>query len=234
MPQIHVAIVENEREFIRQLKGLIMSWGDEMGSGVELHFQEFHTGEDMVDAAETGFHIIFMDIQLDGTLDGFETAKQLREKGVTSKIAFLTSYDSYVHQGYEVEAIAYMRKPIKDTDIRARMNRILSDVEGSCFFYHGAKKKKQIPYQDILFFQSSGHYIEVVTCHERYAQKGKLDIIIQQLPTYFVRCHRVNIVNVRWIEKIRKNEILMKNDEILGISAPYKEDVSRVFMRENY
>lgn len=237
MPQLRIAIVENEPESIRQLKEQIFIWSHEKGSGIELSFQKFAEGEVLLQTDASDYHVIFMDIQLDGQLNGVETATRLRQQGVDSELVFLTSFQSYALSGYRVGAIAYIIKPVAFLDLKPCMDRVLERIQKVCFVHRGSGIEKQIPYEDILYFQSSGHYIEIVTKDNKYRQKGKLETIMEHSPPYFVRCHRINIVNVRWIDEIRKNEIRFRapghSDYVLSISSTYRAEVSRIFMREN-
>lgn len=60
MPQLRIAIVENEPESIRQLKEQIFIWSNETGSRVELSFQEFAEGEVLLQTDASDYHVIFM------------------------------------------------------------------------------------------------------------------------------------------------------------------------------
>lgn len=77
------------------------------------HIIEYKSGEDLIDAYENGkfYDIIFLDIYMD-QLNGMDTAKLLRTKGINTAIVFLTSSADFAIESYEVRALSYLLKPI--------------------------------------------------------------------------------------------------------------------------
>ena len=78
------------------------------------------SGENVLEQYDHQYDIIFMDIRLPG-MDGMQTARQLRRMDHTVLLVFLTSLAQYAVEGYEVEAVDYIIKPITYPALRLKM-----------------------------------------------------------------------------------------------------------------
>lgn len=215
---LNIAIVDDQEIYVQQLKKFLVKWAK--AKNCTLQVASYLSAEQFLKQKNFCLDVIFLDIQL-GKYNGIKLAKYLRKKGVQSPLIFLTSFQEYVFSGYDVQALQYLIKPPTYSMIEKCMNQVqqLSQTEHYAFFFKNEYIK--IPYQDILYFSSANHYIEIHTKNQLYSQKQKLSIVKNLLPSFFLQCHRCLIVNSREIEKILKKEIFLSNDEVLPISATY-------------
>lgn len=237
MRRIRIAIVENDKHAVENLTENLDRWQQENQNNVKLELSVFDRGEAFIHAlreAEAGqaFQLVFMDIQLNGKLDGMETAKQLRIYGRKQILVFLTSYNSYILDGYDVDAIKYLLKPLKYPDLKSVMDKAVLRLGGERYLYRGKEETKWIPYEDIFYFQSARHYVDIVTEDGTLRQKCRLADVAEQLPSYFVQCHRVNIVNMHQISRIQGTDIFLKNNERLSVSGSFRERITAFVMEE--
>ena len=108
--KIHVCIIEDEEQYSSLLKEMLRKWQDE--NSVVLSISLFSSGKDFLAGKELCFDLIFLDIQLGGC-SGIEIARRMREQGYEGEIVFLTAYQEYVFEGYNVRALNYFLKPIR-------------------------------------------------------------------------------------------------------------------------
>lgn len=158
------------------------------------------------------FDLIFLDIVF-GNENGLELAKFLRKKQINTDIVFITGYDEYAVDSYDVEPLHYL---LKSGD----WNKLETAVER--FFTKNSSKKLRIKttsgtvflnLEDIVCFEIFSHDIIIhltngtkETCH------GTLKYIENTLaPMNFVRPHRSYLVNLDCISKITHNCIQLTN-----------------------
>ncbi|MDO5765919.1 MAG: LytTR family DNA-binding domain-containing protein, partial [Elusimicrobiales bacterium] len=160
---MRIAVVENEEIYVEELVEFIRTWERENDLKEKCEVRSFKSGETFLEDDIDSYSAVFMDIQLDGTLDGMNVARQIRRRGGTQMIFFLTAYDNYVLDGYDVDASGYLLKPVEYEKIEKCMNKVLQRTRKRYFEHVSKGKRCLIPYDDILYFQSSLHYIEIKT-----------------------------------------------------------------------
>lgn len=106
----HIAICDDEKEFVEGLQELLRKYEKE--SGNEFCISKFCDGSQLLQNYQPDFDLIFMDIQME-KLNGLKTAKAIRKTDDTVGLFFLTSLPQYVWQGYEYGAANYLLKPLK-------------------------------------------------------------------------------------------------------------------------
>ena len=111
--------VSTEKELLEQY---IRQWADRQSLPVCV--RSFSDGQSLLHAMEReAFPIVFLDIQMQG-LDGMETARRIRQIDGSAKeagICFVTGYEDYLAEGYEVEAFRYLLKPLKKEKLQERL-----------------------------------------------------------------------------------------------------------------
>ena len=95
--------------------------------GVEYLISESESGEELTAGISClDIDILFLDIEM-RSLDGIETAKLLRKKGMKGIIIFITAYPDFVFQGYEVHAFHYILKPYRKEKIEEVLRQALHE-----------------------------------------------------------------------------------------------------------
>lgn len=232
---INVAIVENNDEYVAELRELLEECRRLSGYTWDIALRPFKTGEEFLKTETAGYHIVFMDIDLDGAIDGIETARILRKRGCNIPLAFLTSFNQYVFTGYKVNAIDYILKPIRIEQLQWCMERVFEMKSQGSFICKTRDGIMQIPYDQILYFQSSFHYIEIFAeDKKKYQQLLALKKLREALPLQFIQCHRTILVNAWKIDCINGKEIKLTDGTRLPVSNTYLDVVRNVFMKRGY
>ncbi len=162
---------------------------------------EHGVGEELIKRVQDGFHpdVVFIDIFM-GELNGYDTAKALRENGCDCAIVFLTTTDEFAIKGYSVKAFDYLLKPIED-NIK-RLHEILQELNRD---KHSNSEKvldlkkvgKRIPLSNILYLESDLHKVIIhTTGGTKHSVRGKLSDIDYLLDDRFLWCNRSYIVNM--------------------------------------
>ena len=196
----------------------------------------FYDGTDLLSVCKENpaeFDIIFLDIKMKNT-NGVECAKALRNEGVNSLIVFVTSSAEYVFSGYEAKAFRYILK----TDLENAFDRVLSE----CFaelkkqatdFYtlKTSSVVKNIPLDEIYYFESKLRVIIVHTKNEEISFYGKLDNIEKELVEKdFIRIHQSFLVNATKIKSLNKEVAELSCNVSLPISKSKSSAVKQAYL----
>ena len=110
MEKYHIAVVEDEPLFAKQLEEYIRRYEKERGKKINITF--FADGEDIVENYSGDYDVILMDIQM-RFMDGMTAAQKIRSLDHEVIIMFITNMFDYAVRGYEVDAMDYVVKPVE-------------------------------------------------------------------------------------------------------------------------
>lgn len=102
-----------------------------------------------------------------------------------------------------------------------------TDNEEDSFVVKSKSKHFFVPYERIVYFEARNKKIYLNTLQKEYGFYDTVEQLIEQLPDYFIRCHRGFVINCRKIEKIAwsENVIYMQSDIIVPLSKSYKPKI---------
>ena len=122
---IRIAIAEDDPQCFAQMEQYIAQFGQETGRA--FHITRYDNGEDLVERYRPEFDLILMDVEMP-FMDGMTAAGYVREKDPEVVIIFVTNLAQYAIQGYAVNALDYILKPLSYFSFSQRLNRALQFV----------------------------------------------------------------------------------------------------------
>lgn len=172
--------------------------------------------------------LAFVDIQMP-EMNGLEFSKLIDKH---TKIVFTTAFDQYAIDGYKVNAIGYLLKPIAYSDFLAAANKAKelfgektsAATDTDSIFIKSEYKLVQIRYNDILYIEGLKDYVKIYT---RDAAKPVISLMSlksleEALPSSaFIRVHRSYIVNKSNVKTVDRNRIIY--DKTYTIGDSYKQ-----------
>lgn len=180
---------------------------------------------------EAPVDLLFLDIQMP-ELTGIEFLRSLSQKPL---VVFTTAYPQYALEGYELDVLDYLLKPISfDRFVQAvnkaseRLRLMANHKQEKDYILVKADHKiHRIRYEDILFIQSQLEYVAFQTAEGRTLSLGSLKALEEELPRdLFLRVHKSFIVAKSRVTTLEGNTIHIGKEKI-PIGANYKEDVLR-------
>ncbi len=180
--------------------------------------------------------LLFLDIQMP-ELNGIEFAKILPK---STKVIFTTAFQQYAIEGYDVNALGYLMKPIAYEDFLKASNRALdwftsmekqSTYSRDRFMYIKSDYKLvRVLLDDILYVEGLKDYIRICLSN---GQKLMTLMNMKTLEDYlphpeFLRTHRSYIVHMSKVQAVDHFRIIF-GDQYIPISDSYKEEVQRYF-----
>lgn len=175
--------------------------------------------------------LIFLDIQMP-KLTGIEFLKTLTNP---PKVIFTTAYRDYALEGFELEVLDYLLKPISFDRFMKAVSKALnqskeveisSSAEGDDFiFFKCDKKMIRVGLKDILYIESIKDYVKIKTAEKEVVTHQKISVLETKLPAnHFIRVHRSFIINIPKIESYSASEIELNNESI-PVGRNYKVEV---------
>lgn len=177
--------------------------------------------------------LIFLDVQMP-YINGIEFAKTISRNTL---VIFTTAYSEYALDGYEVDAIDYLVKPIdierfsKAVDKAIAYHSLLLNAEeenveniGDDFIFVKSERRFQkVYYRDILFVEGLKDYVVIQTSSSKIITKMSLKTMIELIPqSIFFRVNRSYIINLQQIDSFDNNDVFIRGFEI-SIGNNYRE-----------
>ena len=181
-------------------------------------------------AEKKDFDILLLDIEM-GAMDGVTMARKLRQDNQTVQIIFITGYSDYISDGYEVDALHYLMKPIQEEKLFTVLDRAVT---------------KLIKNEKVLNIINQGEMIRLPICQINYAEvnsnyitihsqqtitlKMTLSELEQKLDSHFFRAGRSALVNLKKISRVTKKEIYLQDGSIIPLPRGAYEKVNRAII----
>ncbi|PPL04325.1 LytR/AlgR family response regulator transcription factor [Parapedobacter indicus] len=184
--------------------------------------------------------LLFLDIKMPGLL-GTDLVRTLKNP---PRIIFTTAYQDYALEGFDLNAVDYLLKPIPFDRFLKAMDKVFhgyrpdflpirassstSNVKNESFLYLRVDRKNvKLNVDDIYWVESLKDYIKVVLADKTYISKQKISVLAELLPEEkFVRIHRSFIVSIEKVQSYHSFAI-----EILGKELPigrnYKDELRK-------
>jgi len=179
------------------------------------------------------YDLILLDIVMDGT-DGMELAREIRGHDSEAAIVFITANPEFALQGYDVNALHYLMKPLSK-DMLSKL--IASDYERrfqcNYFIVKSGAQKLRIPTREIICFETVDRRVIITLKDGTVDYSGKLSEIAEGLPgEMFVRCHIGYIVNLKNIKTLTRTEAIAANGKIIPVSRSYCATIQKAFLKQ--
>ncbi len=164
--------------------------------------------------------LMFLDIHMPG-INGIEFLKTIKKP---PKTILTTAYSEYALEGYELDVVDYLLKPIsfdrlykscKKAKEIISGNKTADTVNNESFFIKSNKKYEVIQINDILFIEALQNYIIIHTrCKKSVAYLSLKDIIKSLPPAFFIQVHKSYIVSVKHIASVSREEVIISGHSI--------------------
>ena len=122
---------------------------------------------------------------------------------------------------------------LKVDKISTCMNEIIKELSETSYIFQDKQNTIQIPYREILTFSSRLHYVDILTADNLFCQYTTLGKIMDDLPDYFIRCHRSHIINMQHIYKISGSSIYLSNNMHIAIGRSYLDMTRNAFLKHS-
>lgn len=182
-------------------------------------------------AEHKAYDILLLDIEM-GAMDGVSLAKKIRQDNESVQIVFITGFADFISEGYEVSALHYLMKPVKQDKLFAVLDRavaVMQKTERVVLLPMGGEVLR-LPMDRIQYVEAFSHTISVVTETDSLQVKMPISEIEKMLGDSFIRCHRSYLVGLKHIARLSKSEVILDNGKALPLSRGAAATVHKAFI----
>jgi len=179
------------------------------------------------------FDVILLDVEMDA-MNGIELARKIREKDQQVVIAFLSNQKEYVFEGYEVQAVRYLLKPMEYDSFCKVMKAAVQNqqTEKKAVVVMAGGELRKVYQQEIRYIEAVGHYIHIHIKQEEIVSKIPLANLYQQLDVkQFVYIHRSYVVNLQYVIQIKRSECILEQKISLPVSRLVYKKLNEAFIQ---
>ncbi|MDL2327649.1 LytTR family DNA-binding domain-containing protein [Ruminococcaceae bacterium OttesenSCG-928-A11] len=229
-----VAICDDEPAILEATRELCGHALDELEADYEL--TSFCGPQPLLDALHQGafnFHVLVLDIDLGGEENGIAVARTLRQAGVGCGIIFATAFADYALDGYSVQPIQYLLKPLDPAALREALRLNYNSVYRKRHLIITPRDGTQaIPIADIHYIEIMGRTATFHTGQGTLNCPARLkDLELELMDDNFVRCHKSFLVNLGKVQRVKRYEFQLKTGETVPISKSYYTAAQTAFIR---
>lgn len=187
--------------------------------------------------------LFFLDISLDcesGGLNGISLAQKLRERTlkIHPVIIFVTGYEQYVFDAFDVNAFQYLLKPVDEQKFAQVFAQAVNQIETlnhseqriGTLTLQSASTNRTIPLDQIYYIESSNHKVVLHLKNGELSYYMKISDLETELQGQFFRIHKGYLVNFSYIESYSKTELTLTNGDKLLISKYKYRDFVKAYL----
>ena len=201
-------------------------------AGHAVHLDAFDSAESFLFhyADESDYDILLLDIEM-AAMDGVTMAKQLRRENETVQIIFITGYTDYIAEGYEVAALHYLVKPVKEEKLFSVLDRAAEKLRKNekVLHFEISGEMVRVPVYQIRYAEVMANYVTIHAA-EDVTVKMTLGDLEKELDERFYRAGRSIIVNLTQISRVTKTEIKLSDGTVIPLPRGAYEGVNRAII----
>lgn len=228
---ITIALCDDDEKQIALLRRLLNNWS--ANKPFAINIAEYQSAESFLFSyADDPCDILLLDIEMNG-INGMELAKKLRSDGDMLPIVFITGYSEYISEGYDVEALHYLIKPVDEGKLFAVLDKFTQrNVTAEQIILACGDETIRISPDNITHIEAQGRKTSVYLSDGRTLDCNlSISHFADMALQGFVRCHRSYLVNLRYVRSITKTDIILDDDTAVPISRRLYSDVNSQFIK---
>lgn len=218
-----IAVVEDNPQDAALLEQHLSRYRE--ATGTPLSVTLFSDGAALLEPYTPRWDLILLDIQM-AQMDGMETARHIRRQDEEVILVFVTSMAQYAVEGYRVNALDYLLKPVTYPQIKLSMDRVMALLrrnERRSILLPQEDRQVKVSVADILYAEVQNHELSVVTLSETYRLRATLNDLERRLEgANFARCNRHYLVNLRNVTSVGRDSVTVGGHE-LPFSRPMRK-----------
>ena len=228
-----IAICDDDQDQIEYISSVVSAWGRQNSCACDIKI--FNSAEAFLFEYEDNkaYDILLLDVEMK-SITGIELAKRIRKDNNRSEIIFITSHFEFVGEGYEVDALHYLIKPIDEDKLMQVLNKAADKLSAEPAFVVISCEDGTIRLyeSDILYVEAFLHYIVIHTKDKEYRIKESISAFEEKLSGDFYRIHRSYVVSLKHITRISRTSVNIGKTE-LPLSRGKYDDINRAFIEHN-
>ena len=226
-----VAIVDDSTTDAEFVKGILNSWADLRQANIQA--EVFPSAEAFLFryAEDKDWDILLLDIEM-GNMDGVTLAKRIRQVNDSVQIVFITGFADYISEGYEVAALHYLMKPVKEDKLFAVLDRAVTVIQKTerVILLPVGGEMLRLPISQVQYVEAFSHTVAIIARSDAIQVKMPISEVEKLLGEGFIRCHRSYLIGLKHIARLSKTEVILDNGKSLPLSRGAAPLVHKAFI----
>lgn len=224
-----IAVCDDELSVCSNIENIILDFSKESCEKIDVDV--YNSGEGLYDLMLNGqyYDLIFLDIELK-LLNGIEVGMKIRNalKNEITQIVYISAKQGYAMGLFEIRPLNFLVKPLNKEKIIQCLKKAMDLFARNNQFYEFniGKTYYKVPFKDIIFFESEGKKVSIITIDGIKQCYGKLSDIEKSVPNRdFLLIHKSYLVNYLYVTEYQYESLRLTNGEELSISQTYRKDI---------
>ena len=206
---MRIAVCDDEEKFRVQAKEMI----EKLTNSIDIVVDAYEDGRKLIERFESNpYDVLFLDIEMP-LMDGITLAKKVRAMSENVYIVFLTGHVEYALEGYEVNALRYLTKPVQEDKLREVLRFVMDkNTSKRQLLIKEEGEEILLNVSDIVYAEAQNQYVMIFTADsEEHLIRYNLGDLEEELKNDgFFRIHRGYLVSLAKVKKLVKNDVLIE------------------------
>lgn len=233
-----IAVVDDENIQQMLIAQMISMWADRTNNKVAI--QTYDSAESFLFSYEVdkSADILLLDIQMK-SMDGVELAQKIRSENEEIQIVFITGIPDFMAEGYEVSALHYLMKPLKEDKFYSVLDRAAIKLKAipRTILLPRAGGNIRIKVDNIVYIEVLSHIVTLHLVDRDETVRMRIADVEELLGEGFFRCHRSFIVAMRYVSRVTRTAIIItvkgKSPIEIPLSRKLYDDANQIFIKFN-
>ncbi len=171
--------------------------------------------------------VLLLDVEM-GQMNGVSLAQELRARHVTAPIIFVTGFPDYMAQGYDVAALHYLLKPVREDKLFEVLGKAFAAAAASprALLLPDGKDTVRMYENEIRFVEAQGHYVVIHTVAKTTRLRLTLAAFLKHSGAAFCQCSRSYAVGLRYVHRVTKTAVILDDGSELPLGKGFYEAVN--------
>ncbi len=227
---LKIAICDDEKAMCSIIEKIVLAFSKETGQPIDTSI--FYRGESLSEYLDHGnrFDLIFLDIEMT-EMNGIDVSNKIRKDidDIDTEIVYVSCTTQYDRTLFEFHPLAFIAKPLKKTELEKVLNLALKrkNIKNPYFSFSYNREKKNLPYREILYFESDDRKVNIVTKSAQYSYYGRLSDVLTVIPEFFCQIHRSYIINLNHVTEFSRHDVTMYSGQKINVGKAYQDSFAK-------
>ena len=212
---LRIAVVDDDQEDLSRIRAYLDQYF--AAEPREYAVSSFSDGEDLLLQKPDSFDLLFLDVEMRWS-NGIDIARSLRERGSDLVILFISRIAQYAVEGYSVDALDYLLKPVAYEEFAVKLRRALRQIDSrrsSSIRLSQGGDHRWVSSDEIRYVEVFGHHLIYHTKDGELRTTDTIGAAAGQLaPLGFLQCSRFCLVNPRYVTGVDGSTLLLGADRV--------------------
>ena len=227
---MRAAICDDRAEDARLVAQYVRAWAESRGGSAALEI--FPSAEAFLFAydEDKDFDLLLLDVEMGG-MDGVTMARRVRAENASVQIVFITGYTDYIAEGYDVAALHYLVKPVREEKLFEVLDRAAAKLraDSRALTLECGGEIFRVPLYEIRWLGVEKNYTTVHAARD-YTVKMTLGALSDGLDSRFFRIGRAAIVNLSYIRRVTKTDAILSDGTAIPLPRGAYEALNRAII----